>query len=80
MFSYYGSKWFIDPPYQYGGKHYPKNQLDYSLLATWCQTRIGQVIVCENDKAKWLKFKPLATMQGQLHVSKESIWTNDRFR
>lgn len=69
--------WFIDPPYQYGGIYYRYNnsKLDYSDLAEWCQTRIGQVIVCENDKADWLPFTPLAELHGQLHTTKEVIYT-----
>lgn len=66
--------WFIDPPYQYQGKYYKYNDIDYDSLATWCKERKGQIIVCENNNADWLNFKPLIEMQGQLHRSTEAIW------
>ncbi len=68
--------WFIDPPYQYGGKYYRYNNkgIDYVKLADWCKNRNGQVIVCENTKADWLDFKPLVEMNGQLHKTMEAIW------
>jgi hypothetical protein len=57
--------WFIDPPY-IGQKLYPYGKdLDYEVLASWCKSRKGQVIVCENDTAVWLPFKPLCTVSGQ---------------
>lgn len=69
--------WFIDPPYQYGGKYYIENDINYKLLAEWCLSRKGQVIVCENDKAKWLDFKPLKKVYGQRKNNIETIYTND---
>ena len=81
--------WYIDPPYAGNcGQSYKKKGLDYPKLATWCQSRKGQVIVCENQEATWLDFKPLvnaATITGQLKDGKrtrkghslECIWTND---
>ena len=51
--------WFIDPPYQKGGEHYPAGQPDYGDLAAWCRKRRGQVIVCEGDGAEWLPFRHL---------------------
>jgi site-specific DNA-adenine methylase len=68
--------WFIDPPYQYGGEFYTENDINFDKLAEWCKTRKGQVIVCENDKANWLDFKPLINIQGQSKKSTECIWTN----
>ena len=68
--------WFIDPPYQHGGEFYTENNINFSKLAEWCKTRKGQVIVCENDKANWLDFKPLISIQGQSKKSTECIWTN----
>jgi hypothetical protein len=53
--------------------------LDYEVLASWCKGRKGQIIVCENDTAEWLPFKPLCTTSGQRKESKlrnEGIWTN----
>ena len=48
--------------------------IDYNDLAEWCKSRNGQIIVCENTKADWLDFKPLAELKGQLHTTMEAIW------
>jgi site-specific DNA-adenine methylase len=66
--------WYIDPPYQFGGKYYKHSAIDYYHLASWSIDRKGQVIVCENTKATWLPFKPLKKMQGQLHTTTEAIY------
>lgn len=51
--------WFIDPPYSNpAGKRYRQSDIDYGKLATYCKTRKGQVIVCENAGADWLPFEP----------------------
>lgn len=68
--------WFVDPPYQYGGHAYVENQIDFSHLAHWCKSREGQVIVCENTKANWMDFKPMATLYGAMTRTTEAIWTN----
>jgi hypothetical protein len=70
--------WFIDPPYQKAGQHYKfgADQMDYKKLASWCRSRPGQVIVCENAGADWLPFEKLAdvktTRRGR--KSKEVYW------
>ncbi len=70
--------WFIDPPYQVAGRHYRfgSEQLDYARLAKWCRSRPGQVIVCENEGADWLPFRPLAAVKTTRakRRSKEVIW------
>jgi hypothetical protein len=73
------ASWFIDPPYQFGGQHYRMSNklLDFGKLADWCQSRKGQVTVCENTKATWLPFQPFAVMNGQLHNTTEAIWYNE---
>lgn len=73
--------WFIDPPYEEAGRFYRfgSKQINYSDLATWCTSRRGQVIVCENEGAEWLPFWKLAhvkTTRAERH-SKEVVWTND---
>jgi len=70
--------WFIDPPYQHSGHHYPHPIKDYGDLADWCRTRKGQVIVCEDDFADWLPFKPFKRVKwGRMKYSRlEVIWTN----
>ncbi len=70
--------WYIDPPYQEAGKRYRHNKIDYSALAKWCKSRIGQVVVCEQNKAKWLDFESLKTDRkinnGSNKGYKELIW------
>lgn len=73
--------WFVDPPYQIAGKHYKhgSDAIDYSALGRFCVTRLGQVIACENDGARWLPFAPFATIKGNPSkhgggASDESIW------
>jgi hypothetical protein len=70
--------WFIDPPYQFGGEYYHSScnntKLNYTELAGWCKSLSGQVIVCENSKANWLPFTPLADLHGQLHTTKEVVY------
>jgi hypothetical protein len=70
--------WFVDPPYSNAaGKKYRKgNQgIDFSALSSWCRTRRGQVIVCENEGADWLPFKTLTTHSGTRKQSVEVIWS-----
>lgn len=72
--------WFVDPPYQDAGKyyHHGSQALDFEHLGQWCQSREGQVMVCENEGATWLPFRPLAETKSTLSDkrSKEAIWTN----
>jgi 16S rRNA G966 N2-methylase RsmD len=74
--------WFIDPPYALAGRHYPTRIADYGALAAWCRTRRGQVMVCENEGADWLPFRPFfhAKANPSKHggkVSREALWMND---
>ena len=69
--------WFIDAPYENGGKYYIENKIDYNELRDWSLKRCGQVIVCENSKANWLPFKPLKEMRGQKHKTLECVWYNE---
>jgi hypothetical protein len=70
--------WYIDPPYKFGGEYYHSSasnkHIDYEKLAEWCLSRKGEIIVCENDKADWLDFKPLVELKGQLHSTMEVIY------
>lgn len=70
--------WHIDPPYNNrAGGIYPYQPDDFSVLGQWCQTRRGLVMVCENDGAEWLPFKPLRTLLNTNRTgSKEVIWLN----
>ncbi len=68
--------WFVDPPYQHGGKTYVENKIDFGKLAEWCTGREGQVIVCENTKADWMDFKPMLENKGTHKSTVEAIWSN----
>ena len=69
--------WFIDPPYQDGGKSYKFNKIDYKSLATWCKSRKGLTIVCENTNANWLNFEHLTFNQGVCKNKSEGIWVKE---
>lgn len=70
--------WFIDPPYQFGGHKYKhsNSKIDFEKLSDWCRTRMGQIIVCENTKAKWLPFMPIIKHYGTFQSTTEAIWSN----
>lgn len=76
--------WFIDPPYSNpAGRRYRTGGLDYPELANWCQSRAGQVVVCENAGASWLPFEPLEhrrvsiRSRYQLADAKEMMWQKE---
>ena len=56
------------------GQLYKKNIIDYNYLGKWCKSRLGQVIVCENEGADWMDFGFLTSLGGQRKSSKEVIW------
>lgn len=80
--------WFVDPPYAppssggprgRGGDGYGygcrSRDIRYRDLATFCQTRKGQVIVCEYATATWLPFRPLYEhLHSQGRSYKEGLW------
>lgn len=73
--------WFIDPPYQGAGKHYQFSVIDYEALAEFARTRVGLTIVCENEGASWLPFKPFGNFAGtpgqyRTGRTKEVVWVN----
>jgi len=76
--------WFIDPPYEKAGKHYKHSSkdIDFKGLSTWCRSRRGQTLVCENEGATWLPFRPYLITKSTPSVrgkakSRESLWSND---
>lgn len=77
--------WYVDPPYNNrAGSHYVygPDQIDYSLLARACTDILpGQVIVCENEGATWLPFRPFAAIKSMPRpsggISREAIWTRE---
>lgn len=70
--------WFLDAPYQHGGHIYIESNknIDFPTLAKWPTSRAGQLIVCENDKANWLPFKPMVSHKTLSGQNKEVIYTN----
>jgi len=70
--------WFIDSPYKHGGDKYrfSNKKINYEYLASWSKERWGQSIVCENMKADWMDFKPVAQMNGIRYRTTEAMWTN----
>lgn len=70
--------WFIDPPYQVAGVHYKHQVTDYLALARFSVARYGQVIVCENEGATWLPFKPFAhwkaAQRGKRGAMTREMW------
>lgn len=84
--------WFVDSPYQErGGRdkrpgakgrvRYPhgSDDIDFTTLATWCRSRRGQVITCENVGATWLPFRPLGRFGAASPGARshEAVWTNE---
>ena len=72
--------WFVDPPYEVKGAHYPHGSagIDFAALGEWCQSRQGQVIVCEQVGATWLPFVPFSASRSASTQHKgvsEAIWT-----
>lgn len=78
--------WFIDPPYQningtIRGQGYDlfcnSESIDYQDLATYCKMRMGQVIVCEQEGADWLPFRPFRSCTNSIHTKyTEVLWTS----
>jgi hypothetical protein len=80
--------WFVDPPYEKMGKFYKEgaDNIDFAYLSAWCRSRRGQVMVCENEGATWLPFRPFHAARSarprvgetsEQAISLEAIWTND---
>lgn len=75
--------WFVDPPYVVAGRSYrcSSRDIDYRHLGSWCWNLPGHAIVCENEGADWLPFRPFGTIKaangrGRVGVSREVVWTN----
>ena len=76
--------WFVDPPYEQAGSLYSfsSKHIDFAELASWCRTRPGQVLVCENRGADWLPFVPFLNAKATpgsrgRSYSAEALWSND---
>lgn len=72
--------WFVDPPYQnVVGRHYRYSTVDFTRLGEWCQSRDGQIIVCEQEGADWLPFTFFRSIKANeggngKSVSREMVW------
>ena len=86
--------YFIDPPYQLNiintnrsihdqaGNNYRhgSQNINYEHLAQWCQQLSGQIIVCEQQPANWLPFKPFQQHNNMNQQKRtELIWTNQPY-
>lgn len=72
--------YFVDPPYQHVHRGYERGAdgIDYEALAAWVRSRRGQVIVCEQEGADWLPFRPLAAIRGTTNkATTEVVWISD---
>lgn len=72
--------WFVDPPYDNAaGACYVHADIDYARLTGWALARHGQVIVCENEGASWLPFRPFRTFKPVFERpgSREVIYTQE---
>ncbi len=58
--------WFVDPPYAVSGHKYRfgAKGIDFQKLGTWCASRSGEVIVCEQAGATWLPFEPIGSYKS----------------
>lgn len=75
--------YFVDPPYQVAGSYYrcSARQIDFVGLGDWCRSLPGQVMVCENEGADWLPFRPFLVIKSTegkngKAKSREAIWQN----
>ena len=72
--------WFIDPPYQHQGHQYREGAegIDYSELREWCQSRLGQTIVCEAEPADWLPWTQRYSLKAMgNNQTVELVWESD---
>lgn len=79
---YVEATWFIDPPYIRAGVRYRygSDKIDFAGLSAFCQSRKGQVIVCEQEGADWLPFTFFHKAKANESVSggkvcNEVMWT-----
>lgn len=67
--------WLIDPPYVDKGRYYRFPMTDYTPLAAFVRARRGLVMVCEQEGADWLPFRPLGSFKSTTGRSSEVIYT-----
>ena len=68
--------WMIDAPYSnQAGSYYRYSSIDFTQLREWTKALPGQKIVCENEGADWLPFRPLHKQESSRgRVSHEVYW------
>lgn len=69
--------WFVDPPYGDKGRYYRVRFDSFAALGSWCETRRGQVIVCEGDGATWLPFRSLGSYKTSKGRAREMVYHRD---
>ena len=72
--------WFVDPPYGDKGKYYRHTFSDFDRLGRWCESRQGQIIVCEAEGATWLPFTPLGSFKSSKGRVQEVVYTQGATR
>lgn len=67
--------WFIDPPYQIAGKSYKESSknINFNHLGEWAKQRYGEIIVCENEGAKWLPFKSFTDLTNSRRKQTQEV-------
>lgn len=68
--------WFVDAPYQVGGREYPEHKINYDDLRRWIYGRRGQMIACENANGDWLYTRPLV-QSNLIRQTTEHIFTRN---
>lgn len=69
--------WFVDPPYQKQGVHYPfgSDGIDFEALSKWCLSRDGEIIVCEQEGATWLPWTHSKSVKSNSKTKRSSeVW------
>lgn len=68
--------WFVDPPYQVDGRKYKcsSKDVDFTALGAVCRALHAdgaQMIVCENEGADWLDFRPFRAIKASPGAQKK---------
>lgn len=69
--------WFIDPPYKDKGYkyRYGSSGINFEHLGNWCNERLGQIIVCEQEGATWLDFNNIQSVKSnQKTLRSNEVW------
>lgn len=76
--------WFVDPPYQYqsgrwdrtaGGRYlHGSRDLDYGALGSWCLSRKGLLIACEQAGASWLPWQHTRVTANSRQKQYREVW------